>query len=331
MSEPFINAYDAALFDLDGVIYLGPVAVPGAAAGLEALRARGVKIGFVTNNAGRSPQVVVDHLNSLGIECSLTDVVTSAQAIARVMASELPQRAKVYVCGASSLVDEVSAVGLTIVDGHADKPDAVVQGYHPELPWPMLDEAAFCIQGGARWYASNPDPTRPTNLGLIPGAGAQIQAVRLCVDVEPVMAGKPYPPLLNETTRRLGCQRPVFVGDRLDTDIEGAHNVGMDSFLVFTGAHGKQDLVEAPQNQRPSAIGYDLDALLQHRRVAEISGDQARCAQARVKAVAGRFEISGPLATREQQFDALWALANLAWLLPGTTTGAALEQLELIP
>lgn len=331
MSDAFIDHYDAALFDLDGVVYLGPVEVPGASHSLAALREMGVQVGFVTNNAGRSPRVVVDHLNGLGIECRLADVVTSAQAIARVMADELPRSARVYVCGAQSLADEIAAMGMTIVPSHHHQPHAVVQGYDPHLAWPMLDEAAFCLQRGARWYVSNTDQTRPTDLGLIPGAGAQVHAVGLCVATTPVIAGKPYPPLLNETTRRLGCQRPVFVGDRLDTDVEGAHNVLMDSFQVFTGAHGKYDLVAAPEHQRPTAIGYNLQDLLRPQRVAVLTGGQARCGQAVAEEHDGSVQVTGPLTTRDEQFDALWAIAQLMWQNTSLDTTQALAELELVP
>ncbi len=224
----FIDAYDAAMFDLDGVVYLGPDAVVGSSDSIAALRGLGVKIGFVTNNAGRPAGVVVDHLNELGIECQLSDVVTSAQAISQVMARELPAGAKVLVCGAAGLAEEVAAVGLTVVRDHRDEPVAVVQGYDPDLDWKVLEQAGFAIQRGARWFGTNPDINRPTNLGMVPGAGAQIRALGTAVDAPITMAGKPFPPLLLETIKRPGAQRPVFVGDRLDTDIEGAYNVDIE-------------------------------------------------------------------------------------------------------
>ena len=327
----FIDDYDCAMFDLDGVVYLGPEPVVGAPESIADLRQLGVRVGFVTNNAGRSPEVVVAHLNGLGIECHQEDVVTSAQAIAQLMARELPTGAKLLVCGAQALVDEVTAVGFTPVGDFTEAPDAVVQGYDPQMTFPRLEDAAFAIQRGARWYASNTDINRPTNLGISPGAGAQIAAVRVCVDVEPIVAGKPYPPLLQETIKRMGAVRPVFVGDRLDTDIEGANNVDIDSFLVFTGAHGKWDLASAIPQQRPTAIGHDLRGLLRPRREAVWQQETVVCRGATARAVADRVVVSGPLGELSEQLDALWAIVQLTWRSPELDAAAALAALDKVP
>lgn len=327
----FIDAYDAALFDLDGVVYLGPEPVDHAADSLARLRESGVRLGFVTNNAGRSPEVVVQHLNELDIECHLEDVVTSAQAIAQLMAAELPEGATVLVCGAQALANEMTAVGFKLATDYTDAPEAVVQGYDPKMTWPRLDDACFAIQRGARWFASNTDSNRPTNLGLVPGAGTQIDAVRVAVDVDPTIAGKPYPPLLLETVKRMNSARPVFVGDRLDTDIEGANNVGMDSILVFTGAHGKYDLAGAIPEQRPTAIGYDLRSLLAPERTAAWQGDKAVCGQASATLAQGQVQLSGPLSSVDEQLDALWALVQLTWRDPQLDATAALESLDQLP
>lgn len=327
----FIDAYDAALFDLDGVVYLGPEPVAGAPESLAELRELGIRVGFVTNNAGRSADVVVEHLNELGIECSRDDVVTSSQAIAQLMAAELPTGAKVLVCGAQALADEITAVGFTLAADHTENPVAVVQGYDPEIAWPRLDEACFAIQRGAKWYGSNTDINRPTHLGMVPGAGAQIQAVGTAVDAEITVAGKPYPPLLLETIKRMATARPVFVGDRLDTDIEGANNVKIDSFLVFTGAHGKRELAGAVPQQRPTAIGHDLRGLLRSRREASWQGEQVICRQASAEVVDGRLQLAGPLSDLSQQLDALWAIVQLTWRDPELDATEVLDRLDLLP
>lgn len=319
-----IDDYDAALFDLDGVIYLGPSPVPGAAEGIAELRQRGCRLGFVTNNASRSPQVVADHLVQLGISARVEDVVTAAQAGARVLSERLPAGAKVLVIGTESLGAEVRAVGLSVVDRWQDSPDAVIQGYDPRLNWSRLDEAALAIQRGALWLATNTDPTRPTDLGLVPGAGAAVDAVRTAVDVEPEVAGKPGRPLMIETLRRVGAHRGIFVGDRLDTDIAGAVGVGIDSLLVLTGAHGLSDLVAAAPDARPTQLGWDLWALLAPRREAKITASggsmQATCGSATVALNRGVCRLVDTdangqegLAGREPQLDAAWALARLCW------------------
>lgn len=307
--------YDAALFDLDGVVYLGPDPVEGAPAGIAGLRSRGVRVGFVTNNAARPPRVVAGHLTRIGVPASTEDVVTSAQAAAGMLRDVLAPGSAVLVVGTEALAEEVRAVGLVpVTDRHGD-PIAVVQGYDPEMTWPRVTDAVHAIQTGATWFATNLDSTRPTDLGLEPGVGTQVAAVGSCFPGrEPAVAGKPFPPLLRETVRRLGGEHPVFVGDRLDTDMEGANRVDMASLFVFTGAHGMRDLAEAPQIQRPRHIGYDLRALLDRGRVAtDVAGGGVRCAGAEAHVRDGELRIDGSLGTREEQLDALWAALQLVW------------------
>lgn len=326
-----IDDYDAALFDLDGVVYLGPAPVEGAPEGLRELREHGTHIGFVTNNAARPPQVVVDQLVGLGIEASTDDVVTAAQAGARLLAEQLQPDSLVFVAGAKALVDEVEAVGMRTTRDWRDQPAAVIQGYDPDIKWSTLDGACHAIQRGAKYFATNSDTTRPTDVGLVPGAGAQIAVVTATTKATPVEAGKPCPPLLNETVRRIGAEHPIFVGDRLDTDIEGAHNVGMDSLLVFTGAHGKHDVVAAGENARPTHIGLDLRALLGEPRVAQLEGDTCTVNGQRATVNGGVIELGDVPHEQDAQFDALWALLQLAWTRPDLEVQAALDRLDLVP
>ena len=309
-----VDEYTAALFDLDGVVYLGPAPVEGAPEGIRELKERGTKVAFVTNNAARKPQVVVDQLVALGVPADLSDVVTSAQAASRMLADHLPAGSIVLVTGTEALADEVRAVGLAPVSDLAQQPVAVIQGYDPNMTWQRLDLTCQAIQAGAQWFATNTDSTRPTEKGLVPGAGAQIAAVQTAVTVSPLVAGKPCPPLLLETLRRLGTERAIFVGDRLDTDIEGAVAVGMDSLFVFTGAHGKADLLAAGPGCRPTHIGYDLRSLLEDPHAVEVTGTQARCGAQKAELLGGEVTLLGaPPVGREAQLDALRAVLALVW------------------
>ncbi len=258
-----IDSYDAALFDLDGVVYLGPDPVPAAPATVAELRRIGVQVGFVTNNAARSCEAVAEHLRQIGIEATAPDVVTSAQASARLLAERLRPGAPVLVTGTEALAREVVDAGLRPVRSAADRPEAVLVGFDPDLTWTDLNEACYAVQSGALWFGCNPDLTRPTERGLAIGLGAMLGAMTVTLPgQQPILAGKPYRPLLDETVRRLGTQRPVFVGDRLDTDILGANRAGMDSLFVFTGSHGPQDLIQAPPDQRPTWVAADVSGLL---------------------------------------------------------------------
>jgi len=262
-----VDAYDMVGFDLDGVIYRGPDPVPYAAETIAELRRRGVRVGFVTNNAQRAPQAVADHLERLGIPCCIDDVITSAQATARIMAEALPRGAEVLIVGSQALADEITQVGLTPVWHRSASTAAIVLGFDATLTWEAFNQACYAVQHGAIYYACNDDLTRPTDQGIAVGMGGMLAAIRTALpDVDPIMGGKPARPLLDECRRRLGGTRPLFVGDRLDTDIEGAVNAGWDSLFVLSGAHTMLDLAVAPPHQHPTYIGEDLRALLQEPR-----------------------------------------------------------------
>lgn len=325
-----VENYDAALFDLDGVIYLGPHAIDGVPEALTSLRELGSRIGFVTNNAARTPAVVADHLTELGIEAAEGDVVNSTQATLRMLAAELPAGAKILVIGTEALASQLEGAGFAPVHSLDDGPVAVVQGYHPEAEWKLLEMAAIAIQGGLPWYATNPDMTRPTERGILPGCGAQVAVVRACVDTDPRVAGKPFRPLLDETVIRLGAERPIFVGDRLDTDILGANTVGMDSLFVFTGAHGKADLARATDDHRPTHIAWDVAGLLVPPREAVVSDGSSTCGGQRVTVVDGVGELQTTAGDRESQLDALWAALQLTWTLQADITAVlgALDQVR---
>lgn len=308
-----IDSYEAALFDLDGVVYLGPEPVPGAAEGIDRLRERGVKVGFVTNNAARTPQAVADHLVELGVRAETSDVVTSSQAGARLLAEQLPAGAKVFIVGTEALADEVRNVGLEPVREWQPTPAAVIQGYDPALSFSVLNDAGWAIQRGALWVATNTDSNRPTDKGLVPGNGAAVDALRTAVAVDPLVAGKPFPPLMQETLRRLEIEDAIFVGDRLDTDVSGGVACGIDTLLVFTGAHGKTELVHAVPAERPTHIGHDLRALLADARTVSVEGEQTRCNDAVASVEDDRAVLTGGGDDADAQLDGLWALAHLAW------------------
>lgn len=329
VAAPLVSAYDAALFDLDGVVYRGPEAVPGAAEGLAGIRDRGTRIGFVTNNAARSPQAVVDHLVELGIAATVEDVVVSSQAGARLLAERVAPGSPVLVVGTGALVEQVRLVGLRTVAA-GEQPAAVIQGYHPALPWDLIDRACYAIEDGAFWVATNLDLTRPTELGVVPGAGAQIAAVRAATGEEPVVAGKPFSPLLRETLRRLAAEKPIFIGDRIDTDIDGAAAIGIDSLFVLSGVHGKRDVLAA--DNRPTHLGWDVRALLQPPAEVVVEGDGARCGQARVRRESEGWQISVPR-DPDGHLDGFRAL--LALVPPGAdpddpVLDAALAALDLL-
>lgn len=259
-SEPLAHAYDLAMLDLDGVVYVGPDAVPGAAAHIGRAREEGMRVAFITNNASRPPQAVAEHLVELGVSATTGDVVTSAQAAARVLRERYGAGARVVSLGADGLRAALEEAGLVPV-GFADDAVAVASGYGPDLRWSELMRVAVRIRDGLPWLASNSDHTIPTPYGVAPGHGVLVDMLSRFAGVTPEVAGKPSRPLLDETIRRVGGDRPLMVGDRLDTDIEGARNAGVDSLLVLTGVTGLSELVAARGALRPTYVAPDLAGL----------------------------------------------------------------------
>ncbi|MFF4618744.1 HAD-IIA family hydrolase [Nonomuraea jabiensis] len=258
-----IDGYDTLLLDLDGVVYLGSHAVPGAPAALEEAQRRGVRLAYVTNNASRTPAAIATHLRELGAPASADDVVTSAQAAARLVAERVPPGSNVLIVGGSGLRLAVRDRGLRPVSTAAESPVAVVQGIAPGLSYGLLSEGALAVRQGALFVASNGDTTMPTGRGELPGNGAMVRVIAAATGVEPVYAGKPDPPLHRESMIRTGARRPLVVGDRLDTDIEGASNAGVESLLVLTGVATAVDVLTAGPPHRPTYVGEDLRTLLE--------------------------------------------------------------------
>jgi glycerol-1-phosphatase len=259
--QPLSEHYDAALLDLDGVVYLGGRPIAGAADALITAAKRGMKLAYVTNNASRSPHAIAAQLSAMGVPATAGDIVTSAQAAAHVLADRLPAGAPVLVVGGTGLRLALRERGLRPVTVAADRPLAVVQGYSPDISYGLLAEAALALNAGALYVASNADPTLPTPRGPQPGNGSLVQVLVHATGREPVVAGKPEPPLHAESVQRVGAKRPVVVGDRLDTDIEGAVRAGTDSLLVLTGVTGPAELLLAGPQHRPSYVAEDLAGL----------------------------------------------------------------------
>lgn len=304
--------YDGLLLDLDGTVYRGKEAIPGAAAAISGLRSSGVGIGFVTNNASRAPRRIVEHLTSLDIEVTDDEVVTSAQAAAAVLTDRLAGGSDVLVVGTDALAAEVEAVGLIAVRDADAGPAGVVQGHSPETGWPQLSEACLAIRAGSLWVACNIDPTLPTERGQVVGNGALVAALRAATDVEPVVAGKPARPLVDAAVDRLGARHPLMIGDRLDTDIAAADGL-MDSLLVLTGVTEAADLLAAPAGQRPTFVGADLAAVAQDPEVLRVGSRPGwRCT-----ITDGMLVLHGDPAETGTPHDALRALCHHWWAQAG--------------
>ncbi|HWR47501.1 MAG TPA: HAD-IIA family hydrolase [Pseudonocardiaceae bacterium] len=312
MSGPLegpLEGYDALLLDLDGTVTRGVEVVPEAPDVVNEVRQAGRAVQFITNNASRAPDEIAEHLTALGVRTAPEEVLTSGQAAATLLTIRLPAGGAVLVVGAEALVAAVRSVGLRPVAAASERPAAVVQGHSPETGWARLAEACLAIRGGAMWIACNVDRTLPTERGLLPGNGAMVAALQAATDREPTVAGKPARPLLDKAVDRIGAQRPLVVGDRLETDIAGARAAGLDSLLVLSGVADAVALLAAPPEQRPKHLGADLRVL---RGSLEKTRIQARPGW-RVELTDGGLLLHGDGSVGDP-LDALRALCAAWWV-----------------
>lgn len=251
--------YDCILFDLDGVLYRGDEPVPRAATTLSELRRRGVEMVFLTNNSTRTPEQVVSKLRSVGIEADPTQVVTSALATAEMLAER--GRGRAFVIGQDGLRQALTRAGTEVVDGQPDEADLVIVGFDASATYQDLKTASLLVQRGAKLVATNADASYPAPDGLWPGAGALLSVVTTTTGVEPEIVGKPFAPLFLAALRVGGGGRPLVVGDRVDTDIEGAHRLEWDSMLVLSGVSTRADVRAG--TAEPTFVADDVSALLE--------------------------------------------------------------------
>lgn len=308
--ERLIDQFDSVLLDLDGVVYLGAKAVPHAVESINRLAGEGVTVGYVTNNSSRRPEVIAEQLNGFGLSVEPNQVIGSARAGAKMLADRIPAGSKVLVVGGEGLKSEVESLGFTLVDRAQDDPAAVIQGFAPEVGWVHLAEAAFAIQRGAVWVATNQDWTIPREGGIAPGNGTLVSAVHTAVGILPDFAGKPFAPIYQSAIDQLNISRPLFVGDRLDTDVRGAHNFGMASACVMTGVASRRELIGARAEDRPNYIIEDLRGLFEPYRSPKVTKRGRSLGKVDVELLGTKVMVT---AGDPRSHDALKAATELIW------------------
>jgi glycerol-1-phosphatase len=261
------------LCDLDGVVYRGDRAVVGAVEGLRSAREAGVRLLFMTNNASRPPEAVAEHLCRLGVPAGADEVLNASEVAADVLAErrdrgelDLQDGAVVLAVGGPGVGAALDKVGLAwsspahvrerATSGHPVRVAAVVQGYGAEIGVGDLTEAVYAVSGGAAWVATNDDATLPTERGFAVGNGSLVAAVANATGVQPEVVGKPHAPAYRIAVERLGLplEQCLMLGDRMDTDIAGAADVGLRSALVLTGVSTREEALRAPQQLRPDHV-----------------------------------------------------------------------------
>ncbi|WP_213816975.1 HAD-IIA family hydrolase [Glaciihabitans sp. dw_435] len=255
-----LSGVDLVLADLDGVIYKGADAIPHAIEGMNRA-GETARLGYITNNASRTDASVAEHLSSLGLTVAPADVVTSPQAAVKLLADLVPAGSTILVIGGDGLMDEIVKGGFVPTRSAEESPAAVIQGFAPEVGWTQLAEASFALHTGIPWVATNTDWTIPVARGTAPGNGTLVAAVHTAVGRLPVVAGKPEAAIFEVAVERFGASAPLFIGDRLDTDILGANRAKIPSALVLTGIDQAKQVLAADADSRPTYILGDLREL----------------------------------------------------------------------
>ncbi|HEU4897608.1 MAG TPA: HAD-IIA family hydrolase [Actinomycetota bacterium] len=250
------------MLDLDGVMYLGEEVIAAAPGALDQVRGLGVKVAFVTNNSYRPPGQVVEKLNRLGVKATEGEVLTSAQAAVRLLGGRAGLRGvRVLVVGGPGLRQALEGAGARLVEGAAwREAEVVAVGFDPELTYGKVRDATLAIRAGARFVGSNPDTTLPTREGLWPGAGSTLALLRASTGVRPEVAGKPERALLDTAAAAIGPGPYLMVGDRADTDLDGAHRLGWSTALVLSGVTSVADLPDLANP--PDHVLPDVGGLL---------------------------------------------------------------------
>lgn len=251
------------IIDMDGVIWRSDAPVGDLAAIFSRIRGRGLKFVFATNNSTRTSEQYVQKLEEFGVDVEPWQVVTSSQAAAHAMAQKFPPGTKVFMIGEDGLRIPLEERGFEILSLEgAPQAEVVVMGLDRDINFQKAVEAALLVRRGIPFYATNPDKTFPTPRGLIPGAGAWYSVVTIATGVEPIVAGKPFPFLMELSMEKLGAtnEETLVVGDRIDTDIAGGQAVGCPTALVLTGVSTR----EQGENWMPKIelIADDLATLI---------------------------------------------------------------------
>jgi 4-nitrophenyl phosphatase len=248
------------LFDMDGVLYRGSQVLPGARELLAFLDASDVRYACITNNASMTPAEYETKLAKMGIPMPADLVLTSALVTGHYLRKQYPRGTRVLIVGMGGLREALLGDGHFVEDEAT--PELVVQGADFKLTYDRLKLATLAIRRGARYIATNPDRTFPSEEGLIPGAGAVMAALVAATDAEPLVIGKPAPTMFQVAVDMLGGKpdTTLVIGDRLDTDIGGAINAGLPSLMVLTGVSTRAEAEVGPI--RPDVIYNDLPTLL---------------------------------------------------------------------
>jgi 4-nitrophenyl phosphatase len=235
--------FDGLVCDMDGVLYRGDDPIEGAAAAVDELRRRGVRLVFCTNNSRSTVAQYVDKLARMGIRASPQEIVTSAVVTAEVLAKRRLNGARAIVVGGDGIRTELTSIGIEIDDGpESAAADLVVVGWDPRFDYPAMRRSAAAVMSGAEFIATNDDSAFPAPDGLWPGAGAILASIETASGRRAEVMGKPHDPMMETVAARLdGAQEVAMVGDRPETDLAGGASREWTTILVLSGVTGRNE------------------------------------------------------------------------------------------
>lgn len=228
----------ALIIDMDGVIWKADAPIGDLASIFGRIRERGLKFIFATNNSTQTSQQYVARLKEFGVDAEPWQVVTSSQGAAHAIVQKFPPGTRVFMIGEDGLEMALKERGFEVLSTEdAPLAEVVVMGIDRNINFQKMSEATLLVRRGVPFYATNPDKTFPTPRGQIPGAGAWYSIVVTATDVQPIVAGKPFPFLIELALEKLGTrpEETLVVGDRLETDIAAGQAVGCPTALVLSG------------------------------------------------------------------------------------------------
>jgi 4-nitrophenyl phosphatase len=257
------NHIKSLILDMDGVIWRADAPIGDLPSIFNRIRERGLKFVFATNNGTRTSEQYVTRLSSLGVQVEPWQVITSAQAVSHILTRQFPPGTKIFMIGEDGVRKALEENGYEILPvENAAMAEAVVVGIDHEVSFQKMSEATYLVRKGIPFYATNPDKTFPTSRGEIPGAGAWYSVIVTATDVQPVVAGKPFPFLMELGLKNLGTMKgqTLVVGDRLETDIAAGQAVGCPTALVLSGVSTLQQANN--WNPSPDLIAENLSQLV---------------------------------------------------------------------
>jgi phosphoglycolate/pyridoxal phosphate phosphatase family enzyme len=260
----WLEDVDGILCDLDGVVYRGGRAIPGAAQAIAALRKAGKRFLFCTNNSGATVFQYLEKLSKLGITADANAVLTSAVVTAATIARRGLAGRTAIVVGRDGIREELLSVGVSIDDDpKSESADLVVVGWDPSFDYVAMRRASTAARNGATFVGTNEDATYPHSTGLWPGAGAILASIQVAAGRSAEIMGKPHPAMMDEAARRLEpARRIAVIGDRIDTDIAGGLERGWKTILVLSGVTNREDLHAS--GQRPDLVIQSIAELAPH-------------------------------------------------------------------